>query len=112
MKRPFRVPFYPVIPVLSALACLYLMTNLSIETWLRFAIWMVIGVVLYLVYGTAQRPPRPARAGCHSLRNGKGPYAADSRPRHTGLWVFSGLRRRVRGSRGAPARARWPRTAP
>jgi APA family basic amino acid/polyamine antiporter len=51
MKRPFRVPFSPVIPVLSALACLYLMTNLSIETWLRFAVWMVIGVALYFAYG-------------------------------------------------------------
>jgi len=51
MDRPFRVPFSPVIPVLSALACLYLMTNLSIETWLRFAVWMVIGVLLYWFYG-------------------------------------------------------------
>jgi APA family basic amino acid/polyamine antiporter len=51
MKRPFRVPFSPVVPVLSALACLYLMTNLSIETWLRFAVWMVIGVALYFAYG-------------------------------------------------------------
>ena len=51
MDRPFRVPFSPVIPVLSALACIYHMTNLSIETWLRFAVWMVIGVLLYWFYG-------------------------------------------------------------
>ncbi|WP_406831561.1 amino acid permease [Pedococcus sp. KACC 23699] len=51
MKRPFRVPFNPLIPVLSALACLYLMTNLSLETWLRFLIWMVVGLAIYLVYG-------------------------------------------------------------
>jgi APA family basic amino acid/polyamine antiporter len=59
MKRPFRVPFSPVIPVLSALACLYLMTNLSVETWLRFAVWMVLGIALYLGYG--RRNARLAR---------------------------------------------------
>lgn len=43
--------FSPVIPVLSALACLYLMTDLSIETWLRFLTWMVLGLLVYLCYG-------------------------------------------------------------
>ena len=51
MKRPFRVPFSPVIPILSALACLYLMTNLSVETWVRFLIWMVLGLAVYFFYG-------------------------------------------------------------
>lgn len=51
LRRPFRAPFSPVLPVVSALACLYLMTNLSIETWLRFAAWMVLGLLLYLFYG-------------------------------------------------------------
>ena len=36
---------------LSALACLYLMTNLALETWLRFLVWMVVGLVVYLIYG-------------------------------------------------------------
>jgi len=51
MQRPFRVPFSPVLPVLSALACLYLMTNLSVATWLRFLAWLLIGMVLYVGYG-------------------------------------------------------------
>ena len=51
LKRPFRVPFSPVLPVLSALACLYLMTNLSVETWLRFLAWLAIGLAIYLGYG-------------------------------------------------------------
>jgi APA family basic amino acid/polyamine antiporter len=41
----------PVLPGASALACLYLMTNLSIETWLRFLAWLVIGLVIYAAYG-------------------------------------------------------------
>ena len=48
---PFRVPLSPVVPVLSALACLYLMLNLSVETWLRFAVWLVIGLAVYFGYG-------------------------------------------------------------
>jgi APA family basic amino acid/polyamine antiporter len=61
MKRPFRVPLSPVVPVLSALACVYLMTNLSMETWLRFAIWMAIGFVVYFAYG--RRNARLNRTG-------------------------------------------------
>ena len=61
MKRPFRVPLSPVIPILSALACLYLMTNLSVETWVRFLIWMVLGLSVYFFYGKRNaRLARPA----------------------------------------------------
>ncbi|WKG05122.1 amino acid permease [Mycolicibacterium sp. HK-90] len=51
LKRGFRVPFVPAVPILAALSCLWLMFNLEVETWLRFAIWMAIGVVLYFAYG-------------------------------------------------------------
>ncbi|WP_104478218.1 amino acid permease [Actinokineospora auranticolor] len=50
LKRAFRVPWVPVIPVLAILACLWLMLNLTVLTWLRFIVWMVIGVVLYFAY--------------------------------------------------------------
>jgi basic amino acid/polyamine antiporter, APA family len=51
LERPFRVPLSPVLPIVSALACLYLMSNLSVETWLRFLVWLVIGMVIYVGYG-------------------------------------------------------------
>ncbi len=51
MPRPFKVPFSPVIPILTALTSLYLMYGLPLDTWLRLIVWMAIGIVLYFVYG-------------------------------------------------------------
>jgi APA family basic amino acid/polyamine antiporter len=51
LERPFRVPLSPVVPILAALICFYLMLNLSIETWLRFLIWMALGFGIYFAYG-------------------------------------------------------------
>nr|WP_206037708.1 amino acid permease [Rhodococcus sp. HNM0569] len=50
LPRGFRVPFVPVVPILAVLACVWLMINLSVETWLRFVVWMLIGLVVYFVY--------------------------------------------------------------
>jgi APA family basic amino acid/polyamine antiporter len=51
LPRPFKVPFSPVVPILSALASLYLMYGLPWDTWIRLIVWMVIGLVVYFVYG-------------------------------------------------------------
>jgi APA family basic amino acid/polyamine antiporter len=51
LKRSFKVPFSPVLPLLSILSCGYLIFSLSSLTWLGFAIWFVIGLVLYTSYG-------------------------------------------------------------
>jgi APA family basic amino acid/polyamine antiporter len=51
MKRPFRVPLSPALPILSALLCLYLATNLSVATWLRFVVWLAVGLAIYFGYG-------------------------------------------------------------
>lgn len=56
-KRPdikntgFKVPFYPVLPLISVIMCLALMTQLPAETWLASLVWFVIGAVIYLSYG-------------------------------------------------------------
>ncbi|MFF8536277.1 amino acid permease [Streptomyces sp. SAS_267] len=51
LPRAFRTPLVPWVPILSVLATLWLMLNLPAETWLRFAIWMVVGIVVYFLYG-------------------------------------------------------------
>jgi len=50
LKRPFRTPFSPVIPVLGILGCMYLIFNLSPDTWTRFSIWIAAGLVIYFAY--------------------------------------------------------------
>ncbi|WP_214107539.1 amino acid permease [Acrocarpospora catenulata] len=52
LPRSFRTPLVPWLPVASVLACLYLMLNLAVETWLRFAAWMLLGITVYYLYGT------------------------------------------------------------
>ncbi|MGW4097515.1 MULTISPECIES: amino acid permease [unclassified Mycobacterium] len=51
LPRGFRVPWVPVLPIAAILACLWLMLNLTGLTWIRFLLWMVIGVVVYFAYG-------------------------------------------------------------
>jgi len=51
LKRAFTVPFSPVLPIVSALICLYLTLNLSLLTWARFLIWLALGLIVYAGYG-------------------------------------------------------------
>ncbi|TME65531.1 MAG: amino acid permease [Chloroflexi bacterium] len=51
MRRAFRTPLVPVVPILAALVCLYLMVSLPLITWARFVAWLALGIVLYFVYG-------------------------------------------------------------
>jgi len=66
-KRPdltqahsYRVPLVPLLPWLSAVLCFYLMLNLTTLTWVRFVVWLVLGVIVYFAYGA--RHSRLARA--------------------------------------------------
>src|SRR5207247_2291317 len=49
--RPFRVPFVPIFPILGVILCIALMLSLPVLTWIRFVIWLVIGLVIYFFYG-------------------------------------------------------------
>jgi basic amino acid/polyamine antiporter, APA family len=48
--RAFRAPLGPVIPVLSILFCVVLMTGLEVMTWLRFFAWLAVGLLIYVFY--------------------------------------------------------------
>lgn len=70
LPRAFRTPLVPLVPILSVAASVWLMLNLPAETWLRFAVWMALGFVIYFVYGRSH-----SRLG----RQGKQHPAGDAR---------------------------------
>jgi basic amino acid/polyamine antiporter, APA family len=67
-RRGFRTPWVPAVPIAAIACCLILMASLPIETWLRFLIWLVIGLVIYVSYSRfhsefAKRAPAVVAAG-------------------------------------------------
>jgi hypothetical protein len=50
-RLSFQVPFVPFIPCLSVVLNTYLMTQLDSSTWIRFTVWLFIGIMIYLCYG-------------------------------------------------------------
>jgi APA family basic amino acid/polyamine antiporter len=62
--RPFRVPLVWAVAPLGAVSCLFVMTGLPRTAWIRFGVWMLIGIAVYFAYGyrnsrlrTRQQPP-------------------------------------------------------
>jgi APA family basic amino acid/polyamine antiporter len=51
LHRPFRTPLVPLVPILGILVCGYLMAGLPWATWERLIIWLVLGLIIYFVYG-------------------------------------------------------------
>ena len=41
----------PLVPILGVVFCVYLMASLPVVTWIRFFVWLVIGLVIYFSYG-------------------------------------------------------------
>ncbi|WP_295445306.1 amino acid permease [uncultured Thiodictyon sp.] len=50
LPRPFRTPFSPLVPLLGAVSCLYLMASLPLVTWMRFGLWLALGLVIYFAW--------------------------------------------------------------
>ncbi|MFD9544197.1 amino acid permease [Streptomyces sp. NPDC060022] len=54
LKRSFRVPFYPLSPVLGVAFCLYLMYGTGWSTWVQFVVFLVVGALVYAGYGRSR----------------------------------------------------------
>ena len=64
--RTFRLPWMPVVPAVGVLASLFLILQLHWETWLRFVIWLAVGLIIYFTYGRRHsllNPDSPHRTG-------------------------------------------------
>ncbi|RAI99766.1 APA family basic amino acid/polyamine antiporter [Chitinophaga skermanii] len=50
VPRPFKTPLVPIVPILGIIICFALMASLPFDTWLRLAVWMALGVIIYFAY--------------------------------------------------------------
>ena len=77
--RPFRCPWVPWVPMLGVASCAYLMAQLPWLTWVRFMIWLFIGLVIYFLYGAKQSDlSRESKSGAAD----RSPQIAQAR-----LWI-------------------------
>jgi APA family basic amino acid/polyamine antiporter len=60
--RAFRAPGGPLAPILTILTCLLLMAGLPITNWIRFFVWMIIGLVIYYNFGRKHSTLRAGNA--------------------------------------------------
>jgi APA family basic amino acid/polyamine antiporter len=76
LPRPFRAPLVPVVPILGVAACGYLMYGLPRETWERLIIWLIIGLLIYFLYGRAAAARLRTSRGDADLTTGRTAGAA------------------------------------
>jgi APA family basic amino acid/polyamine antiporter len=72
------VPWSPLLPILGIVFAVYLMLDLPLDTWIRFVVWLAIGVIIYFTYGY-----RHSRVRQDAL-NGIGPNWETDRTRDDG----------------------------
>lgn len=56
-ERPFRTPAVPLVPILAAAGCLYLAIDLPGATWIRFVVWMAVGLTVYFLWARRRATP-------------------------------------------------------
>ena len=67
MPRPYRVPLSPLLPALGVIFAVYLMADLPLTTWVRFVVWLAIGLLIYAFYGYRHSRLRTEGGGATAL---------------------------------------------
>jgi APA family basic amino acid/polyamine antiporter len=80
LPRAFRTPLVPFLPALAVLSCIALMMFLTVNTWLRFLVWMAIGFVVYFSYSRQHSRLARADGGLTPSRGSGGPTSPSGTP--------------------------------
>lgn len=83
--REFRLPFMPVVPLIGIGFSLYLIWSLPRETWARFAVWLVVGLIVYVGYSRTHS--KLERSGSAAPAGRVPPRGTDASPSEPVGWV-------------------------
>jgi APA family basic amino acid/polyamine antiporter len=92
--RPFKVPAGNLFPILGIVFCVYLMLFLSVATWVRFLVWLDLGLIIYWFYG---RTHSTLRNSAEQNSQGGAEKAANFLTVFGSLATFNGLCMAIQG---------------